>query len=166
MSGGSLRLLRTPVALLLPFVLTVVVEPGCSGGEESSPPPEATTSTIHDGSFLPAAELLALLGRERGCREPWNEPAFMNEGEPAALEALGCPGLSVRTYRHEADVDAALHASEGFCGYRVVGERWIIAVDDPERGASLADRLRAEFWEPPGVCRPRASRRGAGEPHL
>lgn len=134
--------------LLLAAVLALVVT-ACTNEEAKSaststttePPPLVSVPTSsstapalpddaprHDGSYLPASELAALLDCPDAPPTPEEEVPIVR-GEPLPANARDCyipEGFAqVREYADQADLDAALGANEPFCATVVVGERWI-----------------------------------------
>ena len=87
-----------------------------------------------------------------GCEnQAWVMPAA--EDAPPPVETIDCnvgdAQLSVRTYDRPAAVQEAvkaLNASRG-CGYRALGETWIVAVNTPESAAAAAKKLGGRVVE-------------------
>lgn len=53
----------------------------------------------------------------------------------------------MRRYESTAEVDAAIDADNGFCGYRTVGDLWIVVVDVPETAEAAQERIGGDVVE-------------------
>ena len=69
----------------------------------------------------------------------------LETGERPPLEAMECNSgernLEIRTYATRAALDAALASIDRFCGYRTIGDRWMIVANAGDTAELARSRL-------------------------
>lgn len=116
----------------------------CSSGDDD-PTPAAERGSTTSATSPPSStdDLVAAIG----CSDERSRE--VDPGEPSEpTSAIGCTlgeaQIGIQTYATEGDRDAVMAYLAQFAGSRVVGERWIIAVDTPEAAAAVSDLTGGE----------------------
>lgn len=139
-------------------VLVAVVGVGmlgvsCSaGGEDRTDRPPTTSSAAMEVS---AGQLAKRIGCENQVREALGG---FEGGEPAPVDNVHCnvgdAQMSVRTYGNEGEVLRALQAHDRACGFRLVGDRWMVVVNTLGTATALQQRIGGRVVTLSG-CTPR-----------
>jgi hypothetical protein len=114
-----------------------------SGADDRSPGADAGSNSSRASSPSTAEDLVSAIGCSDERRREV-DPGEPSEPTIAIDCTLGEAQIGIQTYATADDRDAVMAYLAQFAGFRVVGERWIIAVDTREAAATVSDLTGGE----------------------
>jgi hypothetical protein len=128
---------------------------GCGDDDESAsnqPPQDVSSTTTsitnpESESTVPSGKA-ASLAQQLECEDPHQGVDDTPEGVPKPRQVVDCnlgdALVSIREYASKDEVTAVMESIKDDCGFRTVGEDWIVVVNSLETARAVQAKLGGE----------------------